>query len=54
VRKVGKETVRKEEMPRFKAEMFLANGVILLYTIRQAEERIRVIEVIKMRGSKQH
>jgi KaiC/GvpD/RAD55 family RecA-like ATPase len=36
--------------PQFKAEMFLSNGVILLHTIKQAEERIRAIEVIKMRG----
>jgi len=35
---------------QFKAEMFLANGVILLRTIRQAEERVRAIEVLKMRG----
>ena len=40
-----------EESPfRFRAEMFLTNGVIILHNIRQAEERIRAIEVLKMRG----
>ena len=44
------ETSEGGKPSQFKAEMFLANGVILLRTIRQAEERIRAIEVLKMRG----
>ena len=44
------ETSEGGKPSQFKAEMFLANGVILLRFIRQAEERIRAIEVLKMRG----
>jgi len=32
------ELSEEREMPQFKAEMFLANGVILLHTIKRAEE----------------
>ena len=39
-----------ESRIRFNAEMFLANGVILLHNIKQREERIRAIEILKMRG----
>jgi len=46
------ETAEGDERAYFKTEMFLVNGVILLHNIRQREERIRAIEILKMRGVK--
>lgn len=43
------ETV-EGEITQFKTEMFLVNGVILLHSIRQDEEKTRAIEVLKIRG----
>jgi len=45
------ETFESGEITRFKTEMFLTNGVILLHNIRQSEERIRAIEILKVRGT---
>jgi len=42
--------ISEGEETMFKTEMFLVNGVILLHNMRRGEERIRAIEILKMRG----
>lgn len=44
------ETSEGDEGTQFKTEMFLVNGVVLLHSIKKGEERIRAVEILKMRG----
>jgi KaiC/GvpD/RAD55 family RecA-like ATPase len=59
LRKLGVTALLTAEMPtpersklRFRTEMFLFDGIILMYEKGEQEKRMLAMEVIKMRGSK--
>ncbi|MEM3586573.1 MAG: ATPase domain-containing protein [Candidatus Jordarchaeaceae archaeon] len=44
------ESLNVHEMGRYGLEPFIAEGVILLYMLRQGNTKIRALEIMKMRG----
>ncbi|MHA1578720.1 MAG: ATPase domain-containing protein [Candidatus Freyarchaeota archaeon] len=46
------ESLNVQEMGRYGLEPFIAEGVILLYMLRQGNTKIRALEIMKMRGIK--
>jgi KaiC/GvpD/RAD55 family RecA-like ATPase len=46
------EISKPDALSQFNVEAFLTNGVIILHNIKQREEKIRAVEILKMRGVK--
>ena len=46
------EVNKPDAVSHLNVEAFLTNGVIILHNIKQREEKIRAIEILKMRGVK--
>ena len=44
------EVSKPDTIKKLNVEAFLTNGVIILHNIKQREEKIRAIEILKMRG----
>ncbi len=44
------EISKPDTISQLNVEAFLTNGVVILYNIKQREEKVRAVEILKMRG----